>query len=163
MMKTVPTVLSILALLGCGAIGGVFFAFSSFVMRALARLPPAQGLAAMQAINVTVINPHFLGVFLGTAAICAAALVLAVVHAGPGAAWQAVGAALYLAGTFFVTMRCNVPLNDALARLQPDDAAGDAWRRYVQRWTLWNHVRTAAALLAALSFSLGIAPASGVA
>src|SRR5436190_5913255 len=40
--------------LGCGLIAGVFFAFSSFVMPALAKLPPAQGLAAMQSINVVV-------------------------------------------------------------------------------------------------------------
>lgn len=38
-----PSLLDLLTLataLGAGAIGGVFFAFSSFVMRALARLPP---------------------------------------------------------------------------------------------------------------------------
>jgi uncharacterized membrane protein len=56
--------------LGYGLIAGVFFAFSSFVMKALARLSPAQGVAAMQSINVAVINPWFLTVFLGTAAAC---------------------------------------------------------------------------------------------
>ena len=47
---------------------GVFFAFSTFVMQALARLQPAQGTEAMQAINRTVLNPWFPGVFLGTVA-----------------------------------------------------------------------------------------------
>src|SRR5258705_6992637 len=42
--------------LGAGLVAGVFFAFSSFVMAALARLPPAQAIAAMQSINVTVVN-----------------------------------------------------------------------------------------------------------
>ena len=55
---------------GCGLIGGVLFAFSSFVMNALARLPAAQGIAAMQSINVVVINPLFMTAFLGTAAAC---------------------------------------------------------------------------------------------
>jgi uncharacterized membrane protein len=48
--------LTLFSALGCGLIGGVFFAFPSFVMNALARLPAAQGIAAMQSINVVVIN-----------------------------------------------------------------------------------------------------------
>jgi hypothetical protein len=63
-------VLTLLAALGSGIIAGVFYAFSTFVMKALARLPAEQGAAAMQSINVAVINPMFLGAFLGTALIC---------------------------------------------------------------------------------------------
>ena len=44
--------LSLFAALGCAMMSGVFFAFSTFVMKALARLPAEQGVAAMQAINV---------------------------------------------------------------------------------------------------------------
>jgi uncharacterized membrane protein len=62
--------LKLCAALGCGLMAGVFFAFSCFVMAALARLPVPQGLAAMQSINVRVLNPLFLGVFMGTAAAC---------------------------------------------------------------------------------------------
>jgi uncharacterized membrane protein len=43
--------------LGCGLVAGVFFAFSSFVMPALKRLPPAQGIAAMQSINKLAVTP----------------------------------------------------------------------------------------------------------
>jgi uncharacterized membrane protein len=56
--------------IGCGLIAGVFFAFSTFVMQALRRLPGAEGMPAMQSINVVVLNPIFLGVFLGTAVTC---------------------------------------------------------------------------------------------
>jgi uncharacterized membrane protein len=38
--------LTLLAALGCGLIAGVFFAFSALVMRALARRPHAEGIAA---------------------------------------------------------------------------------------------------------------------
>jgi hypothetical protein len=48
--------LTLIAAVGCGLVAGVFFAFSSFVMNALARLQPAQGVAAMQAINLAAIN-----------------------------------------------------------------------------------------------------------
>ena len=62
--------LTFLSALGCGLVAGVFFAFSAFVMNALGRLPAAQGISAMQSINVVVINPLFMGAFLGTAAAC---------------------------------------------------------------------------------------------
>ena len=61
------TSLPLLVCLGAGTIGGVFFGFSTFVMKALAQLSEAQGIAAMQRINVVVLNPLFLGVFVGTA------------------------------------------------------------------------------------------------
>ena len=56
-----------LALLACAVVAGVFFTFSSFVMKALAQLPASHGIGAMQSINVVVINRGFLGVFLGGA------------------------------------------------------------------------------------------------
>ena len=39
------------ALLGSALIGGIFFAFSSFVMKALARVPSSEGIETMQSIN----------------------------------------------------------------------------------------------------------------
>ncbi len=66
-MNTLTQLAGITALLGSALVGGVFFAFSSFVMNALARVPSAEGIAAMQSINVVVINPAFLGAFMGTA------------------------------------------------------------------------------------------------
>jgi len=58
---------TLLAAIGSGLIAGVFFAFSTFVMRALARLPADQAVAAMQSINVTILNPVFFAVCFGTA------------------------------------------------------------------------------------------------
>ncbi|MGH9147574.1 MAG: DUF1772 domain-containing protein, partial [Vicinamibacterales bacterium] len=66
------SVLTLVGAVGCGLMAGVFFAFSTFVMKALSRIPPAQGIAAMQSINVVAINPWFMTVFLGTAVISAA-------------------------------------------------------------------------------------------
>lgn len=138
-----------LAALGAALVAGVFFAFSSFVMPALQRLPADDAMAAMKAINVTVINWHFLGLFLGTALL---ALLLG------GAAWMGAvpmlpvlaGALLYLIGTFGVTAAGNVPLNDALV------ARRIVWADYVPRWTLWNHLRTVSAALSASAFLLGL-------
>src|SRR6185436_10873289 len=47
-MTTLTRTLTIGTAVGSGLVGGVLFGFSTFVMRALDRLPAAQGLAAMQ-------------------------------------------------------------------------------------------------------------------
>ena len=150
--------LSITALLGSALVAGVFFAFSSFVMKALARLPVTQGMAAMQSINVVVINPLFLGVFVGTAVVSLGMVLFAVLDWGHHAAlFRLGGGALYVVGTFLVTGVRNVPLNNELAALSPDHGeAGDTWKRYVREWTYWNHVRTVAALVSALVYCLGL-------
>lgn len=135
---------------------GIFFAFSNFVMQALARIPAAQGMRAMQAINRTVLNRLFLSLFLGTALLCLLlALVALLCWSGTLSPLLLGGSALYLLGNFVVTAACNVPRNEALARI--DAAAPDAaahWRTYLREWTRWNHVRTVTALAAAAAFTL---------
>ena len=79
-MTTVNNLLSVItfsAALGSGLMAGLFFVFSNSVMKALAALPPDKGIAAMQAINVAIVNPLFLAVFLGTAAACLSATIFA--------------------------------------------------------------------------------------
>jgi uncharacterized membrane protein len=141
--------------LGCGLVAGVLFAFSSFVMPALARLEPAQGIAAMQAINVMAVTAAFMLAFCGTAAGCAALIVVAVVQwHEPYAVYLVVGSVLYLLGAFGLTRGYHVPRNDALDAVDPHapDAAVH-WARYRADWTRWNHVRAAAALAAAASLT----------
>lgn len=157
MMDGALFALTLLAALGSGLIGGVFFAFSTFIMAALGRLPAPQGIAAMQTINVVVLNPWFLGVFFGTGVLCLlVGIAAAVAWPGPAGIWLIAGAAAYLAGTIGVTMACNVPLNNALAAVAPEDGT-EIWKRYLAHWTVWNHVRTACALLAAALFISGSA------
>ena len=150
--------LTLMTTLGSGLIAGVFFAFSSFVMKALARLPSTQGIAAMQSINVVVINRWFLGAFVGTAAACVLLVVVSLTmwHA-TSAAYLLIGGALYLVGTFLVTIGFNVPRNDALAIVKSNDVNAESiWARYVSSWTTWNHVRTVAALAAAASLTIAL-------
>ncbi len=151
-------VLTFVCALGSGLVAGVFFGFSSFVMRALGKLPAPQGIAAMQSINIVVINPVFLGVFAGTAVLCAllggASLWL---WRAPGAIYVVAGCVLYVVGTFMVTMVCNVPLNDQLAAVDPSSAEGArVWAVYLPRWTMWNTVRTIAGLAAAAALTVAL-------
>lgn len=149
---------TLVTVLGAGLIGGVLFAFSTFVMRALDRLPAPAATVAMQSINVVVINPLFMGAFLGTGVLCVG-MVIAALRAwpAPAAFWLLVGGLLYLAGAILVTLARNVPLNDALAAVDPGTAeASRLWADYLRGWTAWNHVRTAAALAAAAAFMLAL-------
>ncbi|MFE9672688.1 DUF1772 domain-containing protein [Streptomyces sp. NPDC006259] len=151
-------VLAVLGVLGTGLVAGVFCGFSTFVMRGLAALPPAQGVAAMKAINVTAVTPAFMLLFVGTAALCAViAVVTFVLWPDEGAVELLLGSALYLFGSFAVTMFANVPRNNALARLAPGTAeAASYWPTYVREWTVWNHVRTVASTAAALAYVLAL-------
>lgn len=150
--------LEFIAALGAGLTAGIFYAFSTFVMAALARLPPAEGIAAMNSINVTVINPWFMAVFMGTPLVSAVIAVLALLRWSEPGSFHVLAAALfYIVGSFGVTMVFNVPLNTALAAVTPASSEGAAlWTRYVSEWTFWNHVRTAAPLIAMALFILGM-------
>ena len=162
-MEPLFQITTTLAFIGAGTIGGVFFAFSSFVLKALARLPASQGIVAMQSINVIVINPSFLGVFLGTAALSLGSAGIAYTQWGTTPALYLFGGSLfYLVGTLLVTIAANIPLNDRLAILDATDTDTDAgveWKHFVNRWSRWNHVRTASALVAALLFCMALVQA----
>jgi uncharacterized membrane protein len=150
--------LTLAAALGCATMAGVFYAFSAFVMAGLARLPHAQGVAAMQSINVTAVRPPFMAGFLGTAAVCAVLAIWALVTWGERpAALLLAGSALYLSGAILLTGAYHVPRNDALESVDPNSAdAADHWRGYLASWTAWNHVRAAASLGAGAAFTVAL-------
>ena len=142
--------------LGCGLVGGVFFAFSTFIMSALGRLPAQAGIAAMQAINIAVITPLFMLALFGTGMAGLFLAGYALIGAGnPDAPYLLIGGLLYFLGNVVVTIVFNVPRNNALARVQPASAdAAPVWADYLVTWTRWNHVRTVTALAAAVVLTL---------
>jgi uncharacterized membrane protein len=158
MIEELIRVLTVITAVGAGLMGGFFFAFSTSVMKALARLPPAQGMAAMQAINVTVINPVFLTAFFGTAMACILLTIFSLLGwQRPGSGFRLAGSLLYLFGAIGVTVQCNVPRNERLAVLDPASTEGTrSWTGYVTGWTAWNHVRTAASVAAAAALILAL-------
>lgn len=152
MTEQIWTAVTLLAAVGAGLNAGLFFIFSNTIMRSLDRLPAAGAVAAMSSINAVIQNPLFFLVFFGTALLCLALLVGQL-----DAPLVVLGALLYLVGSLGITMVCNVPLNDRLAKVLP--AATDMetqWRDYRGLWTRWNHVRTVACLLAAAAFTFSL-------
>lgn len=149
-------VLVIAALLGSALIGGIFFAFSTFIMKALERVPSAEGIRAMQSINVVVINPMVMGALFGTTIL---SVVIAVLVLGGWVGtlphWFFVGSIHYVVGTFLVTAFGNVPLNNRLERVSPEEGER-LWSHYLSKWTFWNHIRTTTAMIAAFCFIMGL-------
>jgi uncharacterized membrane protein len=132
-------------------VAGTFFAFSVYMMTALASIDAEHGAKAMNSINATIVRSPWLALFLLSALL---SLVL------PLYAWYTQGfqkalplivsGASYLLGTFLVTMLCNVPLNDKLASLHGKELL-EFWPQYVKGWNPWNHVRTVCSILSTIA------------
>ncbi|MDL2399156.1 DUF1772 domain-containing protein [Rhizobium mayense] len=154
MTYPITNIALIAAALGSSLIAGIFFAFSTFIIQAFARLPADQGIAAMQSINTTILRSPFMAVFLLTLMLSVFIAVMAIVYWRGGVSILMIaGAALYIVTSFLSTIVFNVPLNDALDKVDGRTAeAAQLWTTYLSDWTRWNHVRTVASLLAACAF-----------
>ena len=133
-------------------VGGVFLAFSDFIMRALSLTGGPGGAEAMQQINIAVFRWIFMTLFLGLAAVSVMAGAYAVFRLeGATAVLTLAAAAVYLFGCFDVTVVFNVPMNEALAGMDPTQEPARAYwsGTYLPRWTFWNSVRTFACVLSA--------------
>ncbi len=165
-MISVYAVMLFAGAVSAALVAGIFYAFSSFVMPALGRVPDEQGRGAMNAINVAVYTPSFMILFIGTALLSAVLAVWSLFSIENLASQLVlVGSLLYVVGCFGVTIAFNVPLNRRLT--EADAGSGDAlWRRFLREWTIWNTVRTIAAGLGSalfiLALVLGYGPATAI-
>ncbi len=149
-MTDLTFVLTFATAIGCGVVGGVFFAFSTFVTDGLNRVPAPAAVAAMQGINIAAPRPPFMLPFLGTGLLCLLVAGAAVVERDGAASWLSLsGAILYLIGSIAVTIRFNIPLNNQIDKAPTDDPEADeAWASYLRPWRTWNHVRTISSTVA---------------
>lgn len=153
-MIGIYTAILLVSALSAMLVASIFYAFSSFVMAALNRLPGDQGVNVMNAINVTVYTPSFMILFMGTTLLCAILAVWSLFSIKSIDSQLVLAACLlYLAGSFGVTMIFNVPLNDQLAAATDHSAL---WPRFLREWTMWNTVRAAAASITGVLFILAL-------
>ncbi len=176
----------VVAATGCGLVGGVLFAFSTFVMAGLRSVAPDVGAAAMAAINRHATRAPFGSLLLVTTGLVAVLGVVAATRLDEaGAGLVLAGAVVYLVGGIGVTAVVNVPLNDRLeaaeaavstsgarsgeasasgrgsagTRVRPTSPTAErdqVWAVFLGRWVAWNHVRTLACAMAALLLTLGL-------
>lgn len=147
------------AILAYALLGGVFLAFSDFIMRSLALTGGHGGIEAMQVINREVFRWVFMVLFL-----CMAPVSLVIAGYGAfglsGSAGTLIMLAglVYFVGCFGVTVFFNVPMNETLAGMEmASGSARDYWlQTYVPRWTFWNSVRTVACTASAALLLFGL-------
>ncbi len=155
-MNGIITTVIVASILGASLITGLLFAFSNFVMRALADLPSDKGMFAMQRINVTIINPIFMMLFLGTPILCSVIAFTSIQNINePGSLYLLISALTYLIGPFGITMLFNVPLNNLLARTDVSDA-NEIWPMYQKNWQWWNHIRTYIGVASIVFMAIGL-------
>jgi uncharacterized membrane protein len=152
-MSDPELVIASAAAAGCGLTGGVFFAFSTFVIDGLDRATPSTAIEAMQTINRAAPKLPFMLLFLGTGLLSVLVAGLAATSLSDAASWlRLAGAVSYLLGSLAVTIRFNVPLNDRLDEVSGTDPRADRhWKGYLRPWRRWNHVRTLSSTAACLA------------
>ncbi|GAB6926528.1 DUF1772 domain-containing protein [Paenibacillus sp. JCM 10914] len=157
MNERILMILTLWSAVGAGLIAGLFFAFSTFIMTALSRIPNEHGMSTMQSINTNILTPVFGLLFMGTALTSIVLTIVSFMRWGmPGSGYLLAACLLYLGGVI-VTMAFNIPLNDALAAAEPGSDAGNrVWKTYLVTWTAWNHVRTFCSVASLILFILAI-------
>ncbi|GAB3660552.1 anthrone oxygenase family protein [Glycomyces tarimensis] len=158
-MELLRTLALLASTLGVGLTAGVFFAYTTSVMPGLRRIDDRSFVTAFQALDRAIMNPLFLAIFMGglLLPLCTALLHLGGDHRRV-LAWTAAAFVLYL-GAFVITVRVNVPLNDAVkAAGDPDgiDVAAVRERFDERKWARWNLVRTALSTAALLCLALAM-------
>ncbi|MEL7042258.1 MAG: anthrone oxygenase family protein [Pseudomonadota bacterium] len=132
-------------------IGGVFSAFSEFIMSGLLRAEPSAGIEAMQHINRTVLKTQFVAGILFIAPLSVFLAIYGLNTFNGAARFAALVAPIvYLPTVFLMTIFGNVPMNKKLDRLNhKDPEAARYWRAYGHDWTRLNHIRTIGSILTA--------------
>ena len=124
-MSSLLPMLTLAAAVGSGLMAGFFYSFSNVVMGSLGRISAPAGIAAMQSINIVVLNPIFFVLFFGTALLSVVLFIVALANWGAaGSGLTLAGSAIYLAAIIGVTVVFNVPMNNALAAVDPASTAG---------------------------------------
>lgn len=127
-----------------GLLAGIYLAFAVAVMPALRNQPDDVFVSVMNRINVVIVNPVFIAVFLGAPVLACAT---AWWHRNP----IVVLAAIAAVGAVLITALANVPLNDALAATKDRQA-------FETPWLIWHIIRTTTATVAFVLLCLPARP-----
>ncbi len=158
-MSVVFFSLTFVSVLAYAIVAGCFLAFSDFIMRSLGRTEGQGGIQAMQTINKEVFRWVFMTLFIGLTPVSLIIAIYGGVFVGslPGMIMAAAGL-VYVLGCFGVTALCNVPMNEALAKMDASDhVTNEYWSQtYLPKWTQWNTIRTIACILSSALLLLGL-------
>lgn len=142
------------AAISAAMVGGIFLAFSDFLMASMADAGEPAGSTVMKAINVRVMGSVFIFLFIFLVPMSIGLAVAAYAKRGCCfvTAWLSAASALYVVGCFFVTGAGNVPMNNRLAGLEGYEATTYWISTYLTAWTLLNTIRTVACILCSAAY-----------
>ena len=135
-----------IAIISFGFLGGVYFAFSFFVMQSLNEIDHKEAIKAMSSINLVILKSPFMILFFFSSFI-ALVLFLESLFVYKILSLRGFASLVFLAGMFLCTALKNVPLNDKLANFNDSISPEIEWNYYYKNWIMWNHVRTASCFL----------------
>lgn len=135
-----------IAIISFGFLGGVYFAFSFFVMQSLNKIDHKEAINAMSSINLVILKSPFMILFFFSSFI-ALVLFLESLFVYEILSFQGFASLVFLAGMFLCTAIKNIPLNDKLASFNDSLSPEIEWNYYYKNWIMWNHVRTASCFL----------------
>jgi len=148
--------------MGTGLVAGLLYGWAVSVIPGTSRVSDHTYVETMQDINRAIINPAFIIPFMGVPLALGAASILHFRTGDTRRGWLLASATIaYLVGVLGVTIRGNIPLNDALDAFDlPVAASEDLSERrstYEGAWNRFHRVRTAASVV-----SFGLAAAAMV-
>lgn len=158
-MSAWQTTLILIGAVAAAVSGGAFFAFSNFVMPALARVPVAEGIRSMQAINVAAPNIAFGAAIVGAGPVAVPVLLSEFGQLGGRPVALLAAAIVASVASLVITMTLNVPRNNRLDAVDADTPEGAArWQDYLVTWTRANSARTLTSLVSVGCYALTLAP-----
>ena len=131
-----------IAIISFGFIGGVYFAFSFFVMQSLNKVSHPEAIRTMNSINSVILKSPFMFLFFFSSFIAFIIflenLILYKLISNEGFA-----SIVFLIGMFLCTAIKNVPLNNKLADFDYNESSCNSeieWNYYYNNWVKWNHI-----------------------
>ena len=141
----------------CSLVAGFLFAFAVVIMPGIRSLDDGGFIRGFQVIDRVIQNnqPLFMFVWVGSALSLIAAAVFGFwALGGADRLLLTVAAFVYLLGVQLPTVTINIPLNNALQKLDPSTMSETMRKRaradFEVRWNRWNAIRTACASLTSI-------------
>lgn len=159
-MKKMTIIILILTTTTTALIAGLFYSYSCSVNIGLGRLNDRDYLSAMQSINRAILNPWFFISFIGTLFMLPFSAWF-IYDSPPSLAFYFFLAAtlVYLFGVFGITVTVNVPLNEALDKIDIANATIEEINTqrvlFEKKWNQFNLIRTIFAVLCLVLSILG--------
>jgi uncharacterized membrane protein len=157
-MISLQNIFNFLSLFLSGLIAGLLFSYSCSVNPGLKSLADNEYIKAMQSINLAIQNPYFFISFMGLLLVFPVSTYLLYKQQTDSSFYLMLSSMIiYFIAVFGITMFCNVPLNEQLAKFPVSSALANdisAMRQTFEKpWNTYHTIRTIGSII---SFGLAI-------